>query len=192
MPLQKPSCRASCSYRLYRHAASYPSARKNITQLQPQQSTSITLHLLFRKAFSAQKSCYCSGFVLLCFGDQWTSEKCKGNLQILKQPKLIFKMVVLCKKRECVMQFPVPAPFPKTQAKQPPKGCVQHVRALPPEKRMKVTPLGQVMEDNGRVEQAEPKLFLNFIIRGIKSLLLLLAVVKINYSIVGKKRAKVT
>lgn len=48
-------------------------------------------------------------------------------------------------------------------------------------------PLSQVMEDNGRVEQVEPKLFLNFIIRGVKSLHLMLAVVKINYSIVGKK-----
>lgn len=85
------------------------------------------------------------------------------------------------------MQLPVPTAFPKTQAKQPSKGRVQYVQALPPDKRMKVTPLSQVMEDNGRVEQAEPKLFLNFIIRGVKSLHLMLAVVKINYSIVGKK-----
>lgn len=88
------------------------------------------------------------------------------------------------------MQFPVPAPFPKTQEKQPLKGNVQRVQARPPDKRMKVTPLSQEMEDNGRVEQAEPKLFLNFIIRGVKSLHLMLAVVKINYSIVGKKGLK--
>lgn len=88
------------------------------------------------------------------------------------------------------MQFPVPAPFPKTQEKQPLKGNVQRVQALPPDKRMKVTLLSQEMEDNGRVEQAEPKLFLIFIIRGVKSLHLMLAVVKINYSIVGKKGLK--
>lgn len=99
-------------------------------------------------------------------------------------------VVFSCKKRGSFTQFPVPAPFPKTQAKQPSKGSVQHVQAQPPDKRMKVPALSQGMEDNGRVEQAEPKLFLNFIIRGVKSWHLMLAVVKINYSIVGKKGLK--
>lgn len=82
------------------------------------------------------------------------------------------------------MLSPVPAPFPKMHTKQPPKDSVQHVQALPPDKRVKVTPLSQ-LKDNGRVEQSEPKVFLNFIIRGVKTQML--AVVKINCSIVGKK-----
>jgi len=48
-------------------------------------------------------------------------------------------------------------------------------------------PPSQLTENNGRVEQPEPKVFLNFIIRGVKVSCVMLAVVKINYSIVGKK-----
>lgn len=45
-------------------------------------------------------------------------------------------------------------------------------------------------EDNGRMEQSELKIFLNFVIRRVKALYLMLVVVKINYSIVGKKGLK--
>ena len=101
------------------------------------------------------------------------------------QPKLIFKMGILFHKK--MRLSPVPALFPKMHTKQPPKDSVQHVQAPPLDESVKVTTLSQVKEDDGRVEQSEPKVFLNFIIRGVKTLYLMLAVVKINYSIVGKK-----
>lgn len=73
--------------------------------------------------------------------------------------------------------------------KQAPKDSVQHVQALPPDQRVKVTPLSQ-LKDSGRVEQSDSKLFLNFIIKGVKTLYLMVAVVKINCSIMGKKGLK--
>lgn len=86
------------------------------------------------------------------------------------------------------MLSPVPAPFPKTHTKQPPKDSVQPIQALPPDKRVNEGhPLSQLKDNNGRVEQSELKVFLNFIIRGVKTLYLMLAVVMINYSIMGKK-----
>lgn len=59
-----------------------------------------------------------------------------------------------------------------------------------PSQKSEGHPLRQPKGDNGRVEQSEPKVFLNFIVRGVKTLCLMLAVVKINYSIVGKKGLK--
>lgn len=40
------------------------------------------------------------------------------------------------------------------------------------------------------MEQSDSKLFLNFIIKGVKTLYLMVAVVKINCSIMGKKGLK--
>lgn len=167
MPLQKPSRRASCRLQASQPRGKFPISRPKAS-LSPNCNTSIApLQILKLLSFY---------FALLSRS---------VNLQILTQPKLIFKMGVLShKKMGRFTLSPVLVPFPKTHAKQPPKDSVQHIQALPPDKRVKVTPLSQ-LKDNDRVEQSEPKVFLNFIIRGVKTLML--AVVKINCSIVGKK-----
>lgn len=79
-----------------------------------------------------------------------------------------------------------PSSISQSTHKPPSTGqCPTH-----PSQKSEGHPLRQPKGDNGRVEQSEPKVFLNFIIRGVKTLCLMLAVVKINYSIVGKKGLK--
>jgi len=82
---------------------------------------------------------------------------------------------------------PVLAPFPKMHTKQHPNECPARPSPASRQKMNDGHPPSQLTENNGRVEQPEPKVFLNFIIRGVKVSCVMLAVVKINYSIVGKK-----
>lgn len=78
---------------------------------------------------------------------------------------------------------PCPGSISQNTRKTASKGhCPTH-----PSQKGEGHPLRQPKEDNGRVEQSEPKVFLNFIIRGVKTLCIMLVFVKINYSIVGKK-----
>lgn len=138
MPLWKPSQRVSCRLQALQLCCEFP-----ISRTKHHSSLTTTEHhiCLFRMTISAQNLTI--ALVLFCFWDQWTSEKYKGNLQILTQHKLIYKMGVLRYKRmRCFTSSSVPDPFPKMHRKQTPKHKlqrVQNVQALPPDKRVKVT-----------------------------------------------------